>query len=138
MTSAATVARFVRVDSDNGPGARIRARRKSLAMQAGRLADLAQVSREHLSAVENGHKVPTDEWVRRVELAMDRYAHETGQDEPTPETAPEAVTAEPLRFTFHDVFGIGEIIAEGPVDHPEELVAAIRELLADIRTTPKD
>lgn len=138
MTSAATVTRFASVDSNPGPGARIRARRKSLGMAAGRLSSMAQVSREHLSAVENGHKSPTEEWVRRVELAMDQYERETGQDEPTPTPTSATGAAAPLRFVFHDVLGIGEIIAEGPVDHPEELVAAIRELLAELRTTPKD
>jgi hypothetical protein len=38
-----------------------------------------------------------------------------------------------LRFTFHDVYGIGELIVEGPVDHPDELVASITKLLAEIR-----
>ncbi len=91
MTSSASVARFATVDtSDMGLGARIRARRKTLGLQAGRLAALAQVNREHLSAVENGHKEPTQEWVRRIELAMDQYEHETGQDEPTPPPAPAA------------------------------------------------
>jgi hypothetical protein len=94
---------------------------------------LAEVSREHLSAVESGHKTPTAEWLRRVELALDNYAHETGQDEPTPASdAP----AEPLRFTFRDVYGIGEIVAEG--GDSEELLAAVRKLLTELRSTPKD
>lgn len=131
MTNAAVVARFPSVDSDGG--ARIRARRKALGMQAGRLSAMAEVSREHLSAVENGHKTPTDEWIRRVELAMDRYARETGQEESDVAEVVTEPSAEPLRFTFHDVFGIGEIIVEGPVDRPDEIVASIAKLLAEIR-----
>lgn len=135
MTSYAAVARFPSVDNQSEPGGRIKDRRKSLGMPATRLAKEAEVSREHLSAVENGHKQPTPEWVRRVELAMDRYARETGQEpaeaeEVTPD-APPAVN--PIRLTFHDVYGIGEIIAEAPGDKGDELVAAVVKLLSEIR-----
>lgn len=135
MTIHASVARFPRVDSEQqGAGSRLQARRKSLGMPATRLAKEAEVNREHLSAVENGHKIPTAEWVRRVELAMDRYARETGQEPSEAEaSAPASESAEPIRLTFHDVFGIGEIIAEGPGDKPDELVAAVVKLLAEIR-----
>jgi DNA-binding XRE family transcriptional regulator len=132
MTSHAVVTRFSGVDIDSEPGGRIKQRRKSLGMSATRLADWAEVSREHLSAVENGHKTPTAEWVRRVELAMDRYAQETGQGADEPEAAGSGVS-EHIRLTFHDIYGIGEIIAEGPGDKPDELVAAVVKLLDEIR-----
>jgi len=132
MSSAVAVGRFLPVDNDLGPGSRIRTRRKALGIQAGRLATMAEVNREHLSAVENGHKIPTDEWVRRVELAMDDYARETGQDEPVEALE---VPVEPIRLTFHDVYGIGEIIAEAPADHGDELVAAVMKLMSELRTT---
>lgn len=132
MTSHAVVTRFSGVDIDSELGGRIKQRRKSLGMSATRLADWAEVSREHLSAVENGHKTPTAEWVRRVELAMDRYAQETGQG-PDETEATEPSVSEHIRLTFHDVYGIGEIIAEGPGDKPDELVAAVAKLFAELR-----
>lgn len=131
MTSEATVARFLSVEDMSAPGGRIRERRTSLGMPATRLAKEAGVSREHLSAVENGHKAPSAEWIRRVELAMDRYAAETGQGADEVEAAAQA--AGPIRLTFHDVFGVGEIIAEGPADRPDELIAAVSKLLAELR-----
>jgi transcriptional regulator with XRE-family HTH domain len=135
MTSHAVVTRFPRVIDESAPGGRIKERRKSLGMPATRLAKEAEVSREHLSAVENGHKRPTQEWVRRVELAMKRYALETGQeyDGEEPTTEEPAMVPEPIRLTFHDIYGIGEIIAEGPGDKPDELVSAVVKLLDEIR-----
>lgn len=142
MTNSAAVARFPSVDSDNGPGARIRARRKSLGMSASRLADMAEVSREHLSAVENGHRVPSVEWERRVYLAMERYGHETGQDEPTP-TPAEAPSAEQgfIRFKVEGVYGAKALVVEGPVENIAELEAAVDRIMRRLQSpdaTPKD
>jgi DNA-binding XRE family transcriptional regulator len=135
MTSRAAVTRFPSVVDTSGPGGRIKERRKSLGMPATRLAREAEVSREHLSSVENGHKVPSAEWVRRVEMAMDRYAQETGQQgDEAGAVGEDAGSVEPIRLTFHDVYGIGEIIAEGPGDRPDELVAAVTKLLAELRS----
>lgn len=138
MTSHATVARFQGVEDESAPGGRIKQRRESLGMPANRLAKEAEVSREHLSAVENGHKKPTPEWIRRVELAMDRYARETGQatddGDDAAATAADEASASPIRLTFHDVYGIGEIIAEAPGDRGDELVAAVVKLLSEIRS----
>ena len=129
MTTSAAVTRFALVDSDNG--ARIRARRKALGMTAGRLASMAGVSREHLSAVENGHKAPMDEWVRRVELAMDRYARETGQEEPdADEGQPGSDTSRGLiRFTVEGVYGAKALVVEGPVENIAELEAAVDKIM---------
>lgn len=132
MTSHAVVTRFSVVETESEPGGRIKQRRKSLGMSATRLAEWAEVSREHLSAVENGHKQPTAEWTRRVDLALDRYAQETGQGPDEPE-AGEPSVSEHIKLTFHDVYGIGEIIAEGPGDKPDELVAAVAKLFAELR-----
>jgi hypothetical protein len=100
-------------------------------MAAGRLSAMAEVSREHLSAVENGHKKPTDEWVRRVELAMDRYAHETGQDEPeAPAAANEGATPPGfIRFKVEGVYGAKALVVEGPVDNLPELEAAVDRIM---------
>lgn len=127
MTSGAAVARFLSVRDESAPGGRIKDRRKSLGMPANRLAKEAEVSREHLSAVENGHKQPTPEWVRRVELAMDRYAHETGQDEPA--AAPATHAAPMVRFTVEGVYGAKALVVEGPVENIAELEAAVDKIM---------
>lgn len=132
MSSSAAVDRFESVDSTTGAGARIRARRKSLGIQAGKLASLAEVSRVHLSSVENGHDEPTEEWVRRVELAMDRYAHETGQDEPEPlvgGAAPVEGAPGLIRIEVPNLHGGQAIVVEGPVDDPEALAAAVDAIM---------
>lgn len=121
MTSSAAMARFLTVDSEMGPGASIRARRKALGMGAGRLASLAEVSREHLSAVENGHKVPTGEWVRRVELAMDDWARETGQMQDEPAEPPTPAPGGMIKFTVEGVYGAKALVVEGPVENLAEL-----------------
>lgn len=127
MTGAASVAKLSHVDSENlGTGARIRARRKALGLKAGRLAELAVVNPQHLSAIENGHKEPTEEWARRVERAMDVYARETGQDEPA--SAP-AVTPPMIRFTVEGVHGAKALVVEGPVENIAELEAAVDKIM---------
>jgi transcriptional regulator with XRE-family HTH domain len=139
MTSNAAVARFDGVSDDRG--AAIRARRKALGMTAGRLASLADVSREHLSAVENGHKSPTEEWARRVELAMDAYQHETGQDEPDP--APLVRGVEPvegapqlIRVQVPTLHEGRAIVVEGPVDDPEALAEAVEAIMRRLYPPP--
>lgn len=123
MSSAVSVGRFLPVDSDElgDTGARIRARRKSLGLQAGRLAALAEVNREHLSAVENGHKRPTDEWVRRVELAMDEWARETGQEPTEPVEPATPAHGRMIKFTVEGVYGAKALVVEGPVENLAEL-----------------
>lgn len=86
-------------------------------------AEASGIDREALSKAEKGQgSAGTYE---RAEAWLTRVEEETGHDEPA--------AAEPLRFTFHDIYGIGELIVEGPVDHPDELVASITKLLSEIR-----
>lgn len=132
MTKTAAVARVQSVDTENGPGARIRARRTALGMGATKLAKMAEVSREHLSMVENGHKVPTPEWVRRLELAMDRYERETGQDEPEEQAVetPEPIAApHVVRIKVEGVYGAKALVVEGPVDDLPALEAAVDRIM---------
>lgn len=119
-------------------GEQFKARRTAIGLSVSALAKRAGVDRGSLAALEDGKGV-RDTTVAQIDKTLTDLEHELGMDVPSVVEAPApAETSEPLRFTFHDVFGIGEIIAEGPVDRPEELVAAIRELLAEIRSTPKD
>jgi len=103
-----------------------------MGMSVKALAEHAGVDRGRLAVLEEGGNVRLTT-VSAVLRALDELEHEMGMDVPSVVTAPDAAASEPLRFTFHDVFGIGEIIAEGPVDHPDELIASITQLFAEIR-----
>ncbi len=122
---------------DLNTGEKFKARRTAIGMSVNALAKAANVDRGSLAALEKGHDV-RDTTVAAVDKALADLEHQLGMDVPSvvePVVPTEA--AEPLRFTFHDVFGIGEIIAEGPVDRPDELVASIAALLAEIRKKPE-
>lgn len=109
--------------SDETRGHALKARRLALGIKSVReFAEASGIDREALGKAERGQGSPST--VDRAEAWLSRMEEETGHDEPT---------AEPLRFTFHDVYGIGELIVEGPVDRPDELVASIAKLLAEIR-----
>lgn len=109
--------------SEETRGHAIKARRLALGIKSVReFAEASHIDREALSKAEKGQgSVGTYD---RAEAWLNGIEEETGHDVPS---------TEPLRFTFHDVFGIGEIIAEGPVDKPDELVASIAKLFAEIR-----
>lgn len=101
----------------------IKTRRLALGIKSVReFADASGIDREALGKAERGQG--SSGTYDRAEAWLAGMEEETGHDEPT---------AEPIRFTFHDVYGIGELIVEGPVDHPDELVASITKLLAEIR-----
>lgn len=110
--------------SDETRGHGIKARRLALGIKSLReFSEASGISREALTAIEKG--AGTAASMERAEAWLDRFEAETGMDEASPE---------PIRFTFHDVYGIGELIVEGPVDHPDELVAAVKAILAEMRT----
>lgn len=127
MTHAVTPTSLGRV-SDESRGAAVRARREHLGMDVIGLAKLAKVDRGKLARFERGEDLPKEPWINRVERALEAFEVDNGH-----EPGEGAKAAEPIRLTFHDVYGIGEIIAEGPADRPDELVAAVAKLLADIR-----
>lgn len=114
--------------SDETRGQDLKRRRLALGIKSVReFADASGIDREALGKAERGQgSAGTYE---RAEAWLTAFEEKTGHDE-----AP----TEPLRFTFHDVYGIGELIVEGPVDHPDEIVAAVAKLLADIRPTRRD
>lgn len=109
--------------SDETRGHELKARRLALGIKSVReMAEASGIDREALGKAEKGQASTgtydrAEAWLRSME-------EETGHDEPV---------QEPLRFTFHDVYGIGELIVEGPVDRPDELVASITKLLSEIR-----
>jgi transcriptional regulator with XRE-family HTH domain len=102
-------------------------------MTGTRLADLAGVSREHLSEIESGRKAPSDEWLRRVELALDRYERETGQDEPVDPEAPRLV-----RIEVPNVYGARALIMEGPIDDLPALEAAVDRIMRRLQAGADD
>lgn len=109
--------------SDETRGHAIKARRLALGIKSVReFAEASHIDREALSKAERGQGSAGT--YDRAEAWLNGMEEETGHDEPS---------SEPIRFTFHDVYGIGELIVEGPVDHPDELVASITKLLAEIR-----
>lgn len=131
MTHAVTATSLGRVN-DESRGAAVRARREHLGMTKEALAKLAKVDRGKLAKFEDGEDRPTERWVGGVERALDAFEAETGHE---PGEASKATESEPIRLTFHDVYGIAEIIAEAPGDRGDELVAAVVKLLAEIRST---
>lgn len=109
--------------SDETRGHDIKTRRLALGIKSVReFAEATGLDRGALGKAEAGEgSVATME---RAEAWLDKMEAETGHDEPS---------SEPIRLTFHDVYGIGEIIAEGPADRPDELVAAVAKLFAEIQ-----
>lgn len=113
-------------------GEHYRARRTAIGMSVSALAKRAGVDRGSLANLEEGKGV-RDTTVAQIERTLSDLEHELGMDVPSAVASPGPASAEPIRLTFHDVFGVGEIIAEGPADKPDELVAAVAALLAQLR-----
>jgi len=115
-------------------GNRYKERRAAIGMSVSALAKRAGVDRGSLAALEAGQAV-RDTTAATIEKTLSELEHEMGMDMPSRVAAPApAEPVEPIRLTFHDVYGIGEIIAEAPGDKGDELVAAVVKLLAEIRT----
>jgi transcriptional regulator with XRE-family HTH domain len=111
--------------SNETRGNEIKARRLALGIKSVReFAEASGIDREALGKAERG--LGSGGTYDRAEAWLARMEEETGHDEP-------ALAAAPIRLTFHDVFGVGEIIAEGPADKPDELIAAVSKLLAELR-----
>lgn len=128
MTTEATMTRLQSVTGESAqPGFGIRTRRQALGLTGTKLAKLAQVSRVHLSEIESGRKEPSTEWLRRVELAMDRYEHETGQDEPEPAAAPEKPAV--IRVEVQGVYGAKALVFEAPPENIAELEAMVDRVM---------
>jgi transcriptional regulator with XRE-family HTH domain len=112
--------------SNEARGGGIKARRLALGIKSLReFAEATEIDRQALSNAEKGQG--SSGTYDRAEAWLSRMEEETGLDEPT---APEPNL---IRLTFHNVYGVGEIIAEGPGDKPDELVAAVAQLFATLR-----
>lgn len=113
-------------------GERFRERRDRLGLTQSEVAEEAGIkSYETVGAVERGEGSPASR--RRIEEALTRLEDEQGTHAQEAEQSPAEETAEPIRLTFRDVYGVGEIIAEGPADKGDELIAAVTKLLAEMR-----
>lgn len=64
----------------------------------------------------------------RLEMWLDQREAELGITR-----EPLAPAVEPLRLTMHGVFGVEEMILEGPVDRPDELAEAVGKILDRLR-----
>lgn len=105
-------------------GAAIKQRRLDLGIKSHHdLWKLSGIDRQAISNAEKG--VGSNQTLDRLEAFFRGYEEETGHDDPEP--------GAPLRVVMRDVYGMGEIIVEGPVDHPDELVEAVGRLLSEIR-----
>src|SRR5690606_21699111 len=103
----------------------LKRRRLALGINSVRkFADATGIDRGALTRAEEGDG--SEATYDRAEAWLARMEEETGHDQ----------VSEPLKVTLHDVYGIGEIIVEGPADHPDELVAAVAKLLAEIQHRP--
>jgi len=110
--------------SDETRGHTIKERRLALGIKSVReFSEASGIDREALSKAERGQG--SSGTYDRAEAWLGRMEEETGHDEPS---------TQPLRFTFHDVYGIGELIVEGPIDHPAELIEAAKQLLSEFRS----
>src|SRR5690606_34807205 len=111
------------VMSNETRGQAIKRRRLALGLTSVRkFAEATGIDRAALTRAEDGEG--SEATYDRAEAWLSRMEEETGHD---------GAPSEPLKVTLHDVYGIGEIIVEGPADHPDELVAAVAKLLAEIQ-----
>lgn len=104
-------------------GAAIKRRRLALGIKSvNEFAKATGIDRGAVTRAEAG--TASEGTLDRLEAWLDDFEKETGEDEP----------GEPLRITMRGVYGIEEIVVEGPVDHPDELVASVARLMDELRT----
>lgn len=108
-------------------GAEVQRRRLALGIDSLRaFAEATGRDRGTLKQAEEGtSSTATLDW---LEAWLSRQEEENGLDDP-------GGAHTPIRVTFHDVTtsSIGEIIVEGPSDHPDDLIATISRLLMEVR-----
>lgn len=106
-------------------GVAIKRRRLALGIKSvNEFAKVTGIDRGAVTRAEAGQASANT--LDRLEKWLDDIEGETGHDEPS--------EVEPLRITLRGVYGIEEIVAEGPVDHPDELVASVARLIDELRT----
>lgn len=118
------------VMDNRGRGSEIKRRRLALGISGIRpFAEATGRDRQTLTRVEAGDERVSAATLDWLEAWLDRQEEENGLAENG------IGEVSPIRVTFHDVTtsSIGEIIVEGPSDQPDELVATIARLLAEVR-----
>lgn len=84
------------------------------------------VRRDTLSKVEDG--TASEGTYRKVEAWLEREERENGHT-----AQPPADGHGPIKLTLHGVYGVDELIIEGPVEHPEALAEAVGRILEEFR-----
>lgn len=129
--------------SNEERGARLHQRAKSLGIFYARQFQAAsegvgrKVPRASVSKVWAG-TAKSAEIYDRVESALD-LIEESWSPPPGVESGE---AAEPvaglIRFTLHNVYGVGEVVAEGPVENREEVAESLARLIRDLRTSQSE
>lgn len=119
--------RATAVETEGEPTRGQRIQRRRIALGLGSVTAFAEASGFNYDTLARVEKdTASERMVANVEAWLDRM--EAG----TPGEAVEE--AGPIRLTLHGVYGVEEIIVEGPVDHPDELAEAVGKILERLRS----
>lgn len=106
-------------------GEAIKRRRLALGIDSyRRFAEATGRDRGTLTAAEEGSPSTTTATLDWLEAWLTRAEAEAGLGEPSA-----AAPSGPIKLTLHGVYGVDEIIVEGPVDRPDELAEAVGKIL---------
>lgn len=128
MHVVANEAESARVTGDAERAKAIRERMDRLGISAHEFERRTGVDRKAVGRAARGDSVRGSTYTA-VETWLTKLEQENGEGV----TLRRAEDAPAIRLTFHDVYGIGEIIAEGPPEERDALVEAVSKLLRDIR-----
>ena len=90
--------------------------------------DETHLSRGAIQRAEAGHA--SNNTYNTLEAWLSREEAEAGMDSGAP--------AGPIKLTLHGVYGVDEIIVEGPVDRPDELAEAVGKILDRLKQRDED
>lgn len=104
-------------------------KRRRLALDIPNVSKFAKATGRDWETVDNAEKgIAPDTTMEWFEAWLDREeAARSGAADLDVEG--QAATSGPIRLTLHGVYGVDEIIVEGPVDHPDELAEAVGKIL---------
>ena len=102
-------------------GEQLRARRERHGMSVHNFSAQSGVDRKTISRAEADDPKVTDLTYTRLNKALDEFEADTG-------AAPGEPGA-PVKFRISGVYGVAEVIVEGPVENLPELEAAVERLL---------
>ena len=119
---------------ESGPmsdeGAQVRQRRERLSMDKVTLAELADVSRDTLAAIERGEGFRRSS-LTKIETALERAEEEAGID--TPPVRRETTGEDLVEFRVEGVLGVASVVVKGPVRDMRELEASIARILSQVQ-----